>query len=161
MLYYDIDHKVGAVGVLYPRVVKRHWFCRWRQRHKPGLTKQMFGADFRIFGPLLVNSQRTHRSFVLSDWAGQYLSCFIKCVGAKCTKRCCRVQQRWSARRSVSTQRSPLCALSNSALCTLYMMPTVNLSIPSACRSLEIFERGTVRQKCFYRIRCVIAVWRF
>ena len=40
-----------------------------------------------------------------------------KCVGAKCTKRCCRVQQR-SARRSFSTQRSPLCAMSNSALCT-------------------------------------------
>jgi hypothetical protein len=29
-------------------------------------------------------------------------------------------------------QRSPLCALSNSALCTLYLMPTVNLSILSS-----------------------------
>ncbi len=36
---------------------------------------------------------------------GQCLICLMKCVGAKCTKRCCRVQQR-------SAQRFSLCVLS-------------------------------------------------
>ena len=72
---------------------------------------------------------------------GQYLACLVKCVGAKCTKRSCRVQQ-WSAQRcgfvfevcgarffphsSLLTPHLlllPLCALSNSALCTLHIGP--------------------------------------
>ena len=86
--------------------------------------------------------------FYLSG-VGQYLSCFIKCVGAKCTKRCCRVQQRWSARRSVSTQRSPLCALSNSALCTLYLMPTVKSLIPPLCGVWKSTKGGLCDKNVF------------
>ena len=56
ILYYYYDHKVGAVGVLYPQ-----------------------GRIVKLFLPFV----RCH--------LGQYLSCFIKCVGAKCTKRCYRV----------------------------------------------------------------------
>ena len=149
MLYYDTDHKVGAVGVLCPRVVNEAVFRLRRQRHNPGPAKQMFGSDFPNFRPLLVNSQRTHRAFALRDWAGQYLSCFVRCVGAKCTKRCCRVQQRWSARRSVSTQRSPLCALSNSALCTLYSMPTVNSLIPPLCGVWKSTKGGLCDKNVF------------
>ena len=83
--------------------------------------------------------------------SGQYLSCLIKCVGAKCTKRCYRVQQRGVRSggnsfvlylqhlgcnslafiigfaplithyelRIPNCYSLPLCALSNSALCTL------------------------------------------
>ena len=46
------------------------------------------------------------RVFVLSDWNGQNLNCLMKCVGAKCTKRCCRVQQR-SAQRFCLSVLSP------------------------------------------------------
>jgi hypothetical protein len=101
VLYYDTDHKVGAVGVLCPRVGEA-LASSGRQRHNLGQQNKCTVSEFSKFRPLLVNSQRTHRSFVLLDREGQYLSCFIKCVGAKCTKRCCRVRQR-SARRSVST----------------------------------------------------------
>lgn len=33
------------------------------------------------------------RAFVLSDWERSVPLCLMKCVGAKCTKRCCRVRQ--------------------------------------------------------------------
>lgn len=72
---------------------------------------------------------------------GQYLACLVKCVGAKCTKRCCRVQRRsaqrcgfvfevfcaeFAPRFSILNPHLlllPLCALSNSALCTLHIGP--------------------------------------
>jgi hypothetical protein len=101
ILYYGIDHKVGAVGVLCPRVGKAFRFTATSEAQSRSV-EQRYGIGFLKFRPLLVNSQRTHRSFVLPDREGQYLSCLMKCVGAKCTKRCCRVRQR-SARRSVST----------------------------------------------------------
>ena len=65
-----------------------------------GQTKQMFGIGkiCRFFSPRAVKKNVVFRVFVLSDWNGQNLSCLMKCVGAKCTKRCCRVQQR-SAQR--------------------------------------------------------------
>ena len=44
MLYYGIDHKVGAVGVLYPQA-KTAVYLLWLMRHNSGHTKQMFGEQ--------------------------------------------------------------------------------------------------------------------
>ena len=41
VLYYVIDHKVGAVGVLCPQARKGD-FSPWLMRHNSGQTKQMF-----------------------------------------------------------------------------------------------------------------------
>ena len=76
ILYYDTDHKVGAVGVLCPRVGKASRFTATSEAQSRS-AEQMYGIGFLKFRPLLVNSQRTHRSFVLLDRVGQYLSCFI------------------------------------------------------------------------------------
>ena len=76
----------------------------------PWSTKTNVWLQISAVGPLLVNSQRTNASVrvwvccseCLFWWTGggQYLSCFIKCVGAKCTIAAteCSVG---SARRSV------------------------------------------------------------
>lgn len=86
----------------------------------------------------------------------------IKCVGAKCTKRCCRSAAAVLCRASGFPFAAKLtaAALSKTALCTLYSAHGQFVK-PSAKAESEIYERGTVRQKCFYRSRCVSAVWRF
>ena len=112
VVYYYYDHKVGVVGVLCPRV-KIGLSDSLGKEAQPGQAKQMFGGGLRrrsvapvvatdkanelASRALLSNAFRQtcfYRIFVLLDWGGQYLSSLIKCVGAKCTRRCCRVQLR-------------------------------------------------------------------
>ena len=79
-------------------------FLPWLMRHNLGQTKQMFVSENRR---RFFSSHATKKT-LLPDFhseclfcligKGQYLACLVKCVGAKCTKRCCRVQQR-SAQR--------------------------------------------------------------
>ena len=135
--------RLGQWGY-YALEPKTAHFSLWLMRHNFGQTKQMFvkGNRRRFFSSLA--TKKTFCSFFLCEslfcliGKGQYLACLVKCVGAKCTKRCCRVQQRsaqrcgfvfevfgkrFSPRSSLLTPHLlllPLCALSNSALCTLH-----------------------------------------
>ena len=100
MLYYDIDHKVGAVGALCPQAGIRR-FSSWlfEAHFRSDKTNVRLRKNLSVF--FTASGEKNNmvfRVFVLSDRNGQNLSCLMKCVGAKCTKRCCRVQQR-SAQR--------------------------------------------------------------
>lgn len=150
VVYYYYDHKVGVVGVLCPHV-KNEISLFLTQRHNP-VKQNKCSVGIFAGGPLLLrrNGQcqqvgerqaslkktfdafsKFFRIFVLFDWGGQYLSSLIKCVGAKCTKRCCRVQLWLSAQRSMvllffklSAYRSPLMCSEQSSDCALYISQT-------------------------------------
>ena len=150
VVYYYYDHKVGVVGVLCPHV-KNEISLFLTQRHNP-VKQNKCSVEIFAGGPLLLrrNGQcqqvgerqaslkktfdafsKLFRIFVLFDWGGQYLSSLIKCVGAKCTKRCCRVQLWLSAQRSMvllffelSAYRSPLMCSEQSSDCALYISQT-------------------------------------
>ena len=132
----------------YEKTIFSSFFVK---RHNP-VKQNKCSVEIFAGGPLLLSSQRTvptgwrrrgfaqeifiaflklFRIFVLFDWGGQYLSSLIKCVGAKCTKRCCRVQLRLSAQRSMvmlvfklSAYRSPLMCSEQSSDCALYISQT-------------------------------------
>ena len=111
MLYYCIDHKVGAVGVLCPQAKKGVVFAlAYEAQFRSNKTNVRSRKASAVFS---VASDGKNNLGVLFGveclfcliGKGQYLACLVKCVGAKCTKRSCRVQQ-WSA------QRFSLCVLS-------------------------------------------------
>ena len=108
MLYYGIDHKVGAVGQLCPEVKKASFRLGFFEAHFwSNKTNVRQRKTVRFFSPQVAKKTMWFiltrlRAFVLFDRNGQSLGCLMKCVGAKCTKRCCRVQQR-------SAQRFSLC----------------------------------------------------
>ena len=166
VVYYYYDHKVGVVGVLCPHV-KNEISLFLTQRHNP--VKQNKCSDgISAGGPLLLrrNGQcqqvgerqaslkktfdafsKLFRIFVLFDWGGQYLSSLIKCVGAKCTKRCCRVQLWLSAQRSMvllffelSAYRSPLMCSEQSSDCALYIS------------QMDFSPRSNRKSTCFIQV---------
>ena len=120
MLYYDRDHKVGAVGVLCPQAGNNGFsvmaFEAQFRSHKTNVRQRKVTAVFFVASDEKNNCCCFFliRVFVLCDWKGQYLSCSIWSVWAlKCTKRCCRVQQRECAAvfRTTNAHRYALWAI--------------------------------------------------
>ena len=144
MLYYDIDHKVGVVGVLYPQAVNLCFL--------PGLcceelrsNKQMFVLFFKI--------RRCSLSFATQCFGNCFVLCFFVrwSVPLLLFEVCGRFVHRASLQGSGGYVQfcscSLLCALSFSALCTSYFGPRLNLYIHTALQFMEIYERGTVWKK--------------
>ena len=166
VVYYYYDHKVGVVGVLCPHV-KNEISLFLTKRHNP-VKQNKCSVEIFAGGPLLLrrNGQcqqvgerqaslkktfdafsKLFRIFVLFDWGGQYLSSLIKCVGAKCTKRCCRVQLWLSAQRSMvllffelSAYRSPLMCSEQSSDCALYIS------------QMDFSPRSNRKSTCFIQV---------
>ena len=169
LLYYGIDHKVGAVGVLCPQAVRSGFSALaykaqfWS--HKTNVRQWNSAAVFFVASDeknILPDSSSEGLFCVIR--IGRYLICLVKCVGAKCTKRCCRVQQRRVRGGLVKTSNAHRYALWAIRRCALYIRPTVNLYPMYEAFCALCFRKslkGGLCDKNVYHNRCVFMVFRF